>query len=275
MSNKEFNPMTIPSGRRSERRAMVPAPAMACALLAFCVFSATAPPALAQTPAARGSLSINGGLQTATSDFSDSVRFGHELFGPEEGSFDTQYPSADDALFDVGGSVRVWRNLAVGANVSWLTRETTADVAGQLPHPFWFDRSRSVSGTAPGLARSETAVHLQALWTIPVGRSVAITLFGGPTWFNVTQDLVTGITFDQVYPFDEATYAGPNLGEQTVSTIGAHAGADVAYYFSERIGIGGMVRFSRGSVEFDSSDGDAVENDVGGVHTVGGLRIRF
>ena len=121
----------------------------------------------------------------------------------------------------------------------------------------------------------ETAVHLQALWTIPVGRSVAITLFGGPTWFNVTQDLVTGVTFDQAYPYDEATYAGPSLGEQTVSTIGAHVGADVAYYFSKWIGVGGTVRYSRGAVEFDSADGGIVESDVGGAQTTGGLRIRF
>ncbi len=243
--------------------------------LLIIMLGATVQPALAQSSAARGALSINGGLQTATSDFSDSVRFGHDLFGPEQGSLDARYPGSDDALFDIGGSVGVWRNLAVGANVSWLTRESDADVAGQLPHPFWFDRPRSVSGTATGLARTETAVHVQALWVIPVGRSVAVTLFGGPTWFNATQDLVADITFEQAYPFDSATYSGANAGERSASTIGAHAGADIAYYFSERIGVGGMVRFSRGSIEFDSPDGGTVTSDVGGVHTTGGLRIRF
>ena len=163
----------------------------------------------------------------------------------------------------------------MGANVSVFSRESDAGITGQLPHPFWFDRLRAINGTAAGLARTETAVHVQAQWVVPVGRSIAITLFGGPTWFNVTQDLVTGITFDQSYPYDAAAFSGANVGEQSVSTVGAHAGADVAYYFSERIGIGGTVRISRGSVEFDSPDGDAVENDVGGVHTTAGLRIRF
>ena len=267
--------MTTSTGLRNSRRHCQPSPMALAAALAVIACGATVRPALAQPEEARGALSINGGLQTAASDFSDSVRFGHALFGPEQGSFDTRYPAGDDALLDVGGSVRVWRNLAVGASVSWLARETDADVTGRLPHPFWFDRPRSVSGTVTELARRETAVHVHAQWVIPVGRAVAVTLFGGPTWFNAAQDLVTDITFEQAYPFDVATYSGATVRERSASTIGAHAGADVAYYFSERIGVGGMVRYSRGSVEFDSLDGDTVKNDVGGVHTAGGLRIRF
>ena len=104
---------------------------------------------------------------------------------------------------------------------------------------------------------------------------VRIHLFGGPTWFNAAQDLVSEITFDQAYPYDAVTYSGANVGEGAASAIGAHAGADVAYYFSDRIGVGGMVRFSRGSVELDSADGGTAVSNVGGVHTSGGLRIRF
>ena len=86
---------------------------------------------------------------------------------------------------------------------------------------------------------------------------------------------MTDITFEQAYPFDAASFGSATTGERSASAIGAHAGADVAYYFSERIGIGGMVRFSRGSVELDSADGGTAASDVGGLHTSGGLRIRF
>ena len=271
---KDTSLMTTSTGLRGARRRLLLPPAALAAALSV-IMPGAAVPALAQTEAPRGALSINGGLQMGASDFADSVSFDSALFGPEQGSFDTQYPGADDALFDVGGSVRVWRNLAVGATVSWLTRETDAGVTAQLPHPFWFDRPRSISGTATGLARTETAVHVQAQWVIPVSRSVAVTLFGGPTWFSATQDLVANVTYEQSYPFDEASFMGARADEQSKSAIGAHAGADVAYYFSERIGVGGMFRFSRGSVEFDTADGDTLENDVGGAHVAGGLRIRF
>ena len=120
---------TGPCGARRRALLLPPPPA---AVLSIIMLAVVVPPALAQTGAARGALSINGGLQTATSGFTDSVRFGHDLFGPEQGTLDTRYPGSDDALFDIGGSVRVWRNLAVGASVSWLTRESDADVAGQL-----------------------------------------------------------------------------------------------------------------------------------------------
>ena len=267
--------MPLSSGWCGVCRHMLPAPAAAVAIISVFLLAATVRPARAQSDVPRGFVSVNGGLQTASSDFSDSVDFGHPLFGPEDGSFDASYPAGDDTGFDVGGGVRVWRNLALGANVSVFSRESDAGITGQLPHPFRFDRLRAINGTAAGLARTETAVHVQALWVIPVGRSVAITLFGGPTWFNVTQDLVTGITFDQAYPYDEATFTGASAREQSASAIGVHAGADVAYYFSERFGVGGTVRFSRGSVEFDSPGGDTVENDVGGAQTTAGLRLRF
>ena len=273
--DKDCNLMTMPTGWCAPRCALHPAPAAAVAIISVVLLAATVRPALAQPDAPRGFVSVNGGIQTASSDFSDSVDFGHPLFGPEDGSFDASYPAGDDTGFDVGGGVRVWRNLALGANVSVFSRESDAGITGQLPHPFRFDRPRAINGTAAGVARTETAVHVQAQWVVPVGRSVAITLFGGPTWFNVTQDLVTGITFDQAYPYDEATFTGASAREQSASAIGVHVGADAAYYFSEWIGIGGTVRFSRGSVEFDSSDGGVAETDVGGVHTTAGLRIRF
>ena len=62
---------------------------------------------------------------------------------------------------------------------------------------------------------------------------------------------------------------------QSASTTGGHVGADIAVYFSDRVGIGGTVRVSRGSVDVDASDGDTVAIDVGGVQMSGGLRLRF
>ena len=271
MMRKDCYLTTPPTGVRSARCHLLPLPA---ALSVFMLGTAVSP-ALAQTSEERGTLAIGGGVQTAASDFSSSVRFGHALFGPEEGSFDTQYPAGDDALFDVGGSVRVWRNLAVGANVSWLTREHDADVSAQLPHPFWFDRSRSIGGAAPGLSRTETAVHVQAQWVIPVGRSVAVTLFGGPTWFRVNQDLVDAVDFEQTYPYGEATFTGVDVRGQSASAIGVNVGADASYYFSSRLGVGGTVRFSRGSVELVAPDGGSFKSTAGGLQTTGGLRVRF
>lgn len=68
---------------------------------------------------------------------------------------------------------------AVGIDVSWLSKTTAGAVSAQIPHPFFFNRSRTVSGDTPGLTRDETAVHLQALWMIPMRRRWQLALAGG------------------------------------------------------------------------------------------------
>ena len=256
-------------------RAVVPAHPMVLAMLALLALAGWVRPAQAQVPEARGFLSVGGGIQSAAQDFSQRTAFSHALFGPEEGSFEADYPLADDTLFDAAAGVRVWRYLAVGAGVSRASRETDASIAARLPHPFWFDRPRAISGSAAGLARAETALHVQAQVMIPVARSFTVTLFGGPTWFNVTQDLVTGVNFDQAYPYGSASFSGAVTAEQSASAIGAHVGADAAYYFSSAVGVGATVRYSRGAVEFEAPDGGVIESTAGGVQTSGGLRIRF
>src|SRR4029077_19967420 len=92
--------------------------------------------------------------------------------------------------FDVGGGVRVWRNLAVGLDVSRFSKETAGTVSAQIPHPFFFNRARTVSGDASGLTRDETAVHLQALWMLPFGSRWRLALGGGAPWVSRGQALV-------------------------------------------------------------------------------------
>ena len=172
------------------------------------------------------------------------------------------------------GGVRVWRNLAVGVGFSRFNTGSEAVVAAALPHPFFFDRERPVSGTAIA-AREETAVHIQAQWVIPVSDVVEVAVFGGPTFFTVEQDLVSGINFTDIFPFETATFVSASVQQQSESAVGFHVGADIAVYFTPNVGVGGLVRFSRATVDFSSIDGGTVSADTGGVHVGGGLRLRF
>ena len=246
----------------------------ACAILVLAALAGGARPAAAQASDARGFLMINAGTQTASADFSDTITFSHPLFGPETGLFRYALP------WRRRHAVRPeWRCSDLGSfrGRRWgiaVLHEDDAGITGRLPHPFVFDRLRQIRGTEAGLARQEAAVHVQALWVMPADWAV-ISLFGGPTFFSVTQDLVTDVMFDQTYPYTEATFAGARRRAQSASTTGRHVGADIAVYFSDRVGIGGTVRVSRGSVDLDASDGGTVAIDVGGVQTSGGLRLRF
>ena len=122
------------------------------------------------------------------------------------------------------------------------------------------------------MAREETAIHVHARWGIPVSQSVEVALFGGPTFFSVSQAFVTGIDFDQAYPYDTATLTGAMTRTEDGSTIGFNVGADVSVYFSRWLGVGGLIRFSRSEVDFGDRPTTIA---VGGLHTAAGLRLRF
>ena len=110
---------------------------------------------------------------------------------------------------------------------------------------------------------------------MPVNEAFEIAVFGGPTFFDIKQDLVTDVLFTNTYPYDTATYTGTTTGRQSESTVGFNAGADVTFYFSSHVGVGVLARFSRATIDLPSQDGGTVAVDTGGFQTGGGLRLRF
>ncbi len=222
--------------------------------------------------ASRGFITINGGYQATSTDFTDNIVFTQFA---EEGDFDADYGLGAGPLLDVGGGARVWQDLAVGVGVSLFSKGDAAGVTARIPHPFFFDRDRQISGSEADLARDETAVHLQVMWMTSVNEALEVAVFGGPSYFDVKQDLVTEVTFSQTYPFDTAEYAGSSSGRQSESTIGFNVGADVAYYFSSNVGVGWLARFSRATLDLPSEDGGTISVDAGGFQTGAGLRFRF
>ena len=220
----------------------------------------------------RGFFSLNGVFQATTSDFADDASF--TLF-VEEGDFEANYNGGTGVAFDAAGGVRVWRNLAVGVGVSIFDTDSSTAVTASLPHPLHFDRHRQVDGTADGLMRRERGIHVQATWMMPVSDRLDLSIFGGPTFFTVDQDLVTEVMFEHTFPFDTASFTGTATSSQSESAVGFHVGIDVAFYLSANVGVGGVARFSRATVDFSSVGGSIVSTDAGGLQAGGGLRVRF
>ena len=258
----------------SLKRSVAVGPMVVIAATVPCAIALTSDPVSAQqaTSESRGFISINGGSQATSSDFSYNVPF--TLF-VEEGDFTADYQIESGPLFDAGGGVRVWRNLAIGGAVSVFSKDTAATVNANLPHPFFFNQDRRVSGTAENLARREVGIHIQALWVVPVNENLEVAVFGGPSFFNLSQDLVSEVQFASTFPFDDAEFTGVSTIEASESAIGFNVGVDVGFYFSEHVGAGGLVRFSRASVDLMLSSGDTASTDAGGFQAMGGLRVRF
>lgn len=218
-----------------------------------------------------GYVSVNGLFQSGASSFSDSYTFSQYQ---EKASVTTSYPLKNSSGFEAGGGVRVWRNLAVAIGVSSFSQTMSGTLTGTIPHPFFFNTNRGVSGTVDSLQHQETAVTIQAAWVIPVGRKMLLTVAGGPVFFSVKQSLVQNIAFSETYPYDTATFTSATTSQSSVSAKGVAVGADVAYYFTRNIGVGGTVNFARASVALPGPGGD-VSIDAGGVRVGGGLRIRL
>ena len=244
-------------------------------------------PSHAQQPAenARTFISINGGLQALTGSFSESVDFPESggVYGEvlsaaaaqEQARFESDYRYRTGPLFDVSGGVRIAPYFALGAGISWFNSEETASVSAQLPHPLFFNRHRAISGVSSPLTRSELAVHLQAHVVLPVTNSLTVMGFAGPTFFNVEQQIVTDLNFTHAYPFDTATFSSAVAGPKSASTIGFNVGADVTWYFTDHIGIGWFTRYSRATLDLPSAGNGTLDIKPGGLHTAGGLRLRF
>jgi len=228
-------------------------------------FDATAQPA-------RVFVDVNGGTQVSTTDFGDNVVFTEFV---EQGDLNAAHAVASGPIIDVSGGVRLWRGLALGAGFTRFEGGHDASVDARIPHPFFFDRHRPISGSAPNLTRQERAAHVNVRWFAPVPGPVQIALFAGPSFFSVEQDLVTTVNVTQSFPFDTASFVSAETRRHSESVTGYHVGADAAFFFSRHIGLGGLVRFSRASVDFVSEDGGLVPVDLGSVQLSGGLRVRF
>lgn len=215
----------------------------------------------------RGYVAINGFYQS-TSSFSDLVR---PVQGGEAAQIDTSYGVAGMPGFDAGAGVRLWRNLALGVDAGYASTSKHASVTAQVPHPFYFNRPRPVSGDTTGLSRSETAINVEALLMVPIRARWQAAVFGGPTWFMVDQDLVTNVTVSESYPFDTATFAGATVVRQSHSAAGFNVGGDLSYILRPHVGVGFDVRYSRATVALTGS----ATVVAGGSHVGGGIRFRF
>lgn len=219
-----------------------------------------------------GYLFVNGLLEAGGSEFTQSQSW---RYFAETATATAAYPSTSAFGFDASGGYRVWRNLAVGAGVTVVSRSTTPAYSGSMPNPLYLNRPNLVSGTFAA-SNSETAINLQAAWGIPVSPRMLVVLFAGPSIFTVKQTVIAaqGISVSSGYPYD-STAATVSTQEVSKTAFGFGAGADVSYYFSKTVGVGGMIRVARATAEMPVNGQPSVAVAAGGFQLGGGLRIRF
>jgi hypothetical protein len=227
--------------------------------------------ASAQTVAPRVFVSVNGGVQTSDNTLAQSFPVQKNL---EDAPITANADENGGTLFDAGAVVRLIGYFGMGFALSVVTHDADATVTASIPHPFFFNRLRSIEGTA-NMSRRETAAHIQAVFLVP-GPHLDVMVYGGPSLFTLRQTLVTDVTYSETFPFDTATFTSASTAEATSKTeTGFHIGGDVAWKFTRNIGVGGMIRYAHAQATLNATNNPPITVDVGGLQFGGGIRLAF
>ncbi len=229
--------------------------------------------ASSRIPRPRVHIDVDGSYQSHTFSFSDTRQ---DAWLQETRSWTADYDVKSGPSVLVGGGVRVWRQLIVRASYSEFSDTNAALITGTVPHPFFFNQNRSISGTEGALKQREDVIDIGAAWLIPINRRLDVRAFGGPSFFQLKRDLLTDVTYRDAYPYDTAEFSGVSRTQIKDSTTGFHVGADVTYRITGVLGVGGTVRYSHATFTMTSpADAASLSIDAGGLQVGGGLRLRF
>jgi hypothetical protein len=213
----------------------------------------------------KGFISVNGGAQVGNHTLESSASF--PLYD-ETATVSTSQKVKGGGFFDIGGAYRVWgKNLLAGVTYSHTSSDSTVDLTGSIPDPIVFDKPRTVSSSQSGAKHSENTTHIFAIWMIPVANKLDIGVFAGPSIFAVKQDTVTSLTVSEPGPAVSAP-----LSEVSKTSVGGNFGVDVQYMIAKRWGVGGIARYSVGSMSIPNA---SKKLTVGGFDIGAGARVRF
>jgi hypothetical protein len=221
------------------------------------------------------SVHLNGGYQATAEEFQQT--FQQRAYG-EDARFTATNTVGTGAFGDLGGFVQVRERVGVGATYSHMSKSGTTMLTGTVPHPIAFNNDRAVSVETDTLRHRERATHFHLSWRFPVSaiEKLDVTVYAGPSFFNVTQGVVTGVVITEPSgpPFATVTIDQITQDVHSRNGWGGHAGVDVTYMWTTHFGLGGSARFAGGSVDVPIEN-DEVSLSVGGFQGGGGLRFRF
>jgi hypothetical protein len=163
----------------------------------------------------------------------------------------------------------------VRAAFGWSRRDTGARVEARIPHPFHFERPRSLGTEVSGLEYRELASYLDVEWRPLVGR-IELAVFGGVCLVRVEGDLVERVEYDEEYPYDEVAFGAAVSGRaRSDAGVGWSMGAAVSHGLGSRLGLAVEARYSRARIELALTGGEPAPVDAGGLKVIVTLRLGF
>ena len=233
------------------------------------------PSATTTTRSASWFIAVNGGYQVDDHTFSETRE---QEVNREQMTWTTDYAIERGGQYE--GAVGGYAANGFGGAVTYSfyqDNNSAAAVSARVPHPFFFNQPRQFEGQSVALQHREQVIHVSAAYMAPIGSNLEVSVAGGPSFFIVDRSFVDNVIYDETYPYDSATFDRTTIRDVSENRTGFHVGGDVSWFFSNNVGIGGMVRYTRATVEFPAAGGggEAISVDLGGVQAGFGLRVRF
>jgi len=226
----------------------------------------------AQAQPARVTLILDGGGQFPSGAFGQNFTLRKYV---EDAPVTTDVKMGVATFVDAGLRLRVGGGLGIGVVGFSTTGKATGTVDARIPHPFYYGQLRAISGDLSGLDRTETGAHLELSYAGSLSHSVNVTVFGGPTYFSVEQALVNDVTYTESYPFDTAAYGSAPTTAVKETGIGYHAGLELVWKLSRRVGLAGLARYTTADIPLTVTTGNSVDLKAGGTQAGLGLRSGF
>jgi hypothetical protein len=227
-----------------------------------------------------GFIELSGGAQGGSHLLTETTTF---TLYDEQASIVAAQNYGGGPLLGVGGGVRVWKNLLVGATFT-RTRDTMDTVlTGRIPNPLFLNQFRDAEFRDGSLRHVERVVHVSATWMLPLREDLALGVSFGPSFASVSHEFARDVRITETAGpplFQAATISEPAFVRNSASGTTVHVGANLAYDLPFRLGRTGRVgaslgfRYFTGDVSMAGAAG-TVDVKYGGPQVTGGVRVGF
>lgn len=193
----------------------------------------------------------------------------------EQGDFRARLSAATTAGLSVHADARLWQHMTLGGSVSYETGDVEAAIDSRLPHPFFFNRPRSVAGAVEDMTQRALGLVIRVGWQTALTERLGLHIVGGPLWLRLDYPVVTGVRFSETFPFDAATFTGADTVPGESWGTGLTVGADVGWRWRGHVGIGAGVAFRHVSVNVGGAPDRRVAVDAGRIRALAGVRLSY
>jgi hypothetical protein len=218
----------------------------------------------------RLALFLNG--VTESSDFALTESRSFPIFR-ETATADVNYRDSRRSGYEVGALVRIRGPVGVVASAELFDGAPSATYRNRLPHPFFFDQPRELSGQQPELSWSERALHVDPVLSLDFGSRLSVDAFSGVSLFFIETELVDEIHYQEVFPYDSLVSNGTTLRLMEARPLGYNFGVSTTLRLFGVLGMNFGLRYSRAQVRLDLAEGREIHFDAGGLRFGAGLSI--